>query len=240
VRRLAGAVELLDGPLDDPAALRGNLRDLRLINRYLGGVELSRWALTTIADAASLAAGSALRVVDVGAGGADIPLALHRSWHASAATPQFTAVDSRPEVLAAAHEELPGLAGSVAYVLADGRSLPFDDAAFDVGHASLVLHHLEPVDAVGLLRELARVARLGIVVNDLDRAAAYWLGARLMGAVLTRNPLTRNDAPLSVRRAYTVREMGDLLRVAGMRPVAVRRAVPGYRYAIVAVPAGRR
>ena len=39
--RLADAVELLDGPLDDQATLAGNLRDLARVNRWLGGASLS-------------------------------------------------------------------------------------------------------------------------------------------------------------------------------------------------------
>ena len=41
----------------------------------------------------------------------------------------------------------------------------------------MVVHHLEPADAVALLREMARVARLGVVVNDLVRGRLYWAGA---------------------------------------------------------------
>ena len=40
MRRTPDVEELLDGPLDDPAALIGNLRDLRRVNRWLGGVSL--------------------------------------------------------------------------------------------------------------------------------------------------------------------------------------------------------
>ncbi len=53
-----------------------------------------------------------------------------------------------------------------------------------------------------LLRELRRVARLTPLVCDLRRSAvalaATWLWSRT-----SRNRLTRHDAPLSVRRAYT-------------------------------------
>ena len=45
MKRLDDAVELLDGPLDDPVALAGNLRDLRRINRWLGGAALSSAAI---------------------------------------------------------------------------------------------------------------------------------------------------------------------------------------------------
>ena len=69
--RLTDATELLDGPLDDQRALADNLRDLRRINRWLGGVALTRSALRTLA-----ASNEGLTVLDVGTGGADIPMAL--------------------------------------------------------------------------------------------------------------------------------------------------------------------
>ena len=86
--------------------------------------------------------------------------------------------------------------------LAPGDHLDADDASFDVVHSSMVLHHLEPAAAVGLLAEMRRVARRAVIVNDLDRGRHWWLLARLLVAVTTRNEYTRHDAPLSVRRAY--------------------------------------
>ena len=66
---------------------------------------------------------------------------------------------------------------------------------------------------------MGRVARLGIVVNDLDRSRLAWLGAWLLGHLLTGNRYTRHDAPLSVRRAYRLDEAVALLRAAGLAPV---------------------
>ena len=40
-------------------------------------------------------------------------------------------------------------------------TLPFDDGAFDVAHCSLLLHHLDPHDAVRAFRELRRVSTRG-------------------------------------------------------------------------------
>src|SRR5690242_5040269 len=72
--RLTGVPELLDGPLDDRAALVGNLRDLALINRITGGAGLS---VRAVDDLRSL--GHVGRVLDVGTGAADIPVALVRA-----------------------------------------------------------------------------------------------------------------------------------------------------------------
>ena len=97
MRRLAGAHELLDGPLDDEAALHGNLRDLRRINRWLGGTAASRHALDR------LLAGRTVphTMLDVGTGGADIPLSL-LEHAARSGRLRVTGVDSRQEVLDAA------------------------------------------------------------------------------------------------------------------------------------------
>jgi ubiquinone/menaquinone biosynthesis C-methylase UbiE len=234
MQRLAHAAELLDGPLDDPDALAGNLRDLRRINRLLGGVRLSRLAIAALADGST----GDLTLLDVGTGGADIPVALLADARRRGRRLEIVAVDARPEVLAAAVSIRPGIAETPGLTLAvsDGRSLPYSDAAFDIAHASLVLHHAADEEAVALLREMARVARVGVVVNDLSRARIHWMGAWLIANLLTRNAFTRHDAPLSVRRAYRPEEMRDLLERAGLRPVAHVGGFLGHRYAIAAVP----
>ena len=110
--------------------------------------------------------------------------------------------------------------------MADGRGLPFADGAFDIAHASMVVHHLDPDDAVAFLRELRRVARHGLVVNDLVRGRLNWLGAWLLIHATATSRFTRHDGPLSVRRAYTRAELLDLVAAAGLEPVATSPGSP--------------
>ena len=241
--RLTGVAELLDGPLDDEAALVGNLRDLARINRLTGGTSLSRLAIAELAARRHPEPNPAGRVdlslVDVGTGGADIPLDLLIRPAAGRATPavrSIVACDSRAEVLSAALVANPALhaVAGLTLTVADGRALPWRDASFDIAHASLVIHHLDPTDAVAFLRELRRVARRGIVVNDLVRARRAWLGAWLLVHAIARSRYTRHDAPLSVRRAYTRNELIGLLAAAGLTPVAFVDGFAGHRVAIAA------
>ena len=232
--RLADGSELLDGPLDDPVALAANLRDLSWINRHLGGIALSRRALDALLGDRL----GSLTLLDVGTGAGDIPAALQAAEQALGRDVRVTALDSRPEVVSAALNIAPELATrpDFTFVIGDGRALPGTDASQDVVHASLVLHHLAPDEALALLREMGRVASFGVVINDLARGRLFWLGAWLLAHSLTRSRLTRNDAPLSVRRAYTRVEMEALLARAGLRPVATIEGFLGHRYAIAAVP----
>jgi ubiquinone/menaquinone biosynthesis C-methylase UbiE len=230
--RLTDAVELLDGPLDDPVALADNLRDLRRINRWLGGVGLSSAAIDALA-----AHRAELSLLDIGTGGADIPVALLADADRRGRTLHVVGLENRAEVLAAAERAAPAVAETAGLTLTvgDGRSLPYPDRAFDVVHASMVLHHLDDDDAIVMLAEMSRVARLGIVLNDLDRSRLFWLGAWLIGHLLTGNRYTRNDAPLSVRRAYRLDEAVALVRAAGLAPVRTIRGPFRHRYAIAAV-----
>lgn len=234
MRRLADTPELLDGPLDDLVALAANLRDLRRINRLLGGTRLSRQALGALVGQRT----EPLTLLDVGTGAADIPASLVTRPLPDGPRLTVTAIDSRAEVLAAAiagRADLASLDG-LHLAIGDGRALQDPDGSHDVVHASLVLHHLEPDDAIRFLGEMSRVARLGVIVNDLARSRLAWMGAWLLGHVLTGNRLTRHDAPLSVRRAYTPQEMRSLMTEAGLRPIATFGGLLGHRYAIAAVP----
>ena len=233
--RTVGVDELLDGPLDDTRALVGNLRDLARINRLTGGATLSLRAIEHIGVLGERS-GDVHSILDVGTGAADIPMRLLAETRRRGSSLALTASDSREEILAAAVLARPALGRTPGLTLsvADGRDLPWPDRSFDVAHASLVLHHLSPDDAVAFLRELRRVARLGVVVNDLVRGRRFWLGGWLLVHAVATSRFTRHDGPLSVRRAYTRAELRGLVAAAGLTTVATRVAFAGHRVAIAA------
>lgn len=217
--RRSAELELLDMGVLPPAELATNLDDLARINRLPGGAAASTDAVALLLD------GAGGRVLDVGTGRADIPLRLAaRGW-------SVVALDSDSEVLAVARRAAVAEA-AVEVVAGDGRSLPFPDAAFDVAHCSLLIHHLDRGEAVTLLREMRRVARRGVVVNDLRRGWVPLLATAIAVAVLGRCRATRHDGLLSVRRAYTVDELDDLLGAAGLQ---VRHRSPAWMPRVVTV-----
>lgn len=208
LRARAVAPELLDGERLDPDELRLNLREMAMLNRLPGGMDRSVRAVTRLLAAAP--AGAERSVLDVGAGAGDFARRLARQVPA-----QVTVADLRHEVLRIARRNLRGTDG-VTFRQADARALPFPDAAFDVVHASLLLHHFDPADAVSALRELRRVARLGVVINDLRRGRLAFLVTAATILALSRGRYTRHDGVLSARRAYTLPELDRLAGAAGL------------------------
>jgi ubiquinone/menaquinone biosynthesis C-methylase UbiE len=215
----------MDEPVADADELEANLRDIAFANARLGGTAPVVRALRRF---------GARRVLDVGSGAGDVPLALVRDSARRGVQVQVTCLDHSEQMLAIARRATGGDPG-LSFVRADGGALPYPDGAFDVVTCTLALHHFEPEGARTLLRELRRVARLSPVVCDLRRSpvafAATWLWSRT-----SRNRLTRHDAPLSVRRAYTPGEALALARDAGWRAPRVRRE-PFFRMTLTDEPA---
>ncbi|MGR4065431.1 MAG: methyltransferase domain-containing protein [Vulcanimicrobiaceae bacterium] len=197
--------ELIDGPIDSIAELSESFRDIALANRSFGGIAVARFALRHL---------QAETILDVGTGGGDIPASLSTYARRRGRPQRFTCSDTNADVLGLAARSH-GANQDLTFVRADGMRLPFDDAAFDVAMCNLTLHHLDPPEAVALLRELRRVSRLTPVVTDLRRSALTWLSAVAFSRLFTRNRLTRHDAPMSARRAYTKEEGLRLAREAG-------------------------
>ena len=229
MKRLAKAAELLDGPLD-PVLLEGNLRDLARVNRWLGGGSLTWRALMPF-----LAIDRPTTLLDVGTGAADIPRDLLRRAAAANLRLEIRATDVRPEIVRIAARQSDGVGGLDVGLVSDQR-VAEPDKSWDIVHGSLLLHHLEPAAAAPLLADMARVARRAVIVNDLERGRAWWLGAWLLTRVATGNRYTRNDAPLSVRRAYRAGEVRAMAEQAGLRFAAEHRSMPPYRYALVFAP----
>ena len=231
----ASGAELMDEPGVDRGELSTSLRDLRGVNRWLGG---TRVVLHHLAELVARHPGESFTVLDVATGSADIPLSVACWARERGLRAEVTATDMHDGTLALAREHTAG-DPDVRVERADALALPYPDGAFDFALCSTALHHFEGEDAVRVLRELHRVARRGVVVNDLRRSRPALLGARLLAAtVWRRHPVTRHDGPLSVRRAFTPAELLDLARRAGMEGARVHTHLP-FRLALVA-ERGRR
>ena len=222
--RLTDVEEYLDGPLQDRAALQANLRDLARINRFTGGAGLSVRAVRDLLPNGGT-------VVDVGTGGVDIPVRLLADARRRNVPLEVTATDSRQEVLDAAQVVRPSLAtiAGLHLTLADGRRLTYPDDAFDVAHASMVVHHLDETDAVAFIAELGRVAGLDetgslaiygpLIEQTLGNARSLGIRAALTG------PITRGDRGTLAAHLAALREHApavlDLYTAAAEREIAL-------------------
>lgn len=213
--------EWLDHPRVDGAALNGNLRDLRLMNRWFHWSAAVWRDLERLLDRRGLSSATCL---DVATGSADIPRDFVRRGRLRRLPLRLLASDISRPVLQVARQH--GAADAAIELLQhDGSALPFRDGSVDVALCCLAAHHFAPEALERLMAEMWRVARHGVIVSDLTRGRGDYLAARLMALVL-RNPLTAHDGPVSVLRAYTPRELRAMAGRAGLERVALRTHLP--------------
>jgi SAM-dependent methyltransferase len=216
--------ELMDRLDAPPAEMSRNLSDIARLNRIGATDTILRHVAPFLAR---LEPGKALRILDVGTGAADIPIALAEWAQRGGHRVRIVALDVHPTILRYAARAVDGMPG-VHVVAGDALEAPIRPGSIDVAICSLVLHHLPEEAVAGLLRRLADLARLGFIVSDFRRGRLAWAAVWLVTHAVCRSPMTRHDGPLSVRRAYTPEELARLSRRAGLPDVRWQRA-PAFR-----------
>jgi ubiquinone/menaquinone biosynthesis C-methylase UbiE len=203
--------ELLDTDSGSAKEVAGALRDLRSFNQRLGGVSTTRDLIQTVARETGK---TDFSLLEVAAGTGFVPMQVRRQLSSKGVTLEVTLLDRAPT-------HLPRN-GSASKVAADALNLPFQESAFDLVSCTLFLHHLSPEDVLRFARESLRVCRVAVLVNDLVRHPLHLVLA-YAGVPIYRSRITRNDAPASVKQAYTVEEMTEIFRRAGAAKVEAQR-----------------
>jgi 2-polyprenyl-3-methyl-5-hydroxy-6-metoxy-1,4-benzoquinol methylase len=221
------ASELLDEGDHPHEELCGTFRDMRRVNRLLGGTAITIRGIQRLSG--HLRPGNHLSILDVGTGHADIPADIIDWATRRGLTITATGLDIDIATLHSGQQfaEQHG----IVFVAGDNLDLPLRDQSVDIAMSSMTLHHFDDDQAIQALREMARVSRLGIIVNDLLRTAHGFVVAWLLGRIATRNRLTRHDAHLSIRRSRTISEMAALARAAGLQQPVFDTTL-GYRAAM--------
>lgn len=207
--------ELMDQPGLPASEVADAYRVLGRINRQLGNLrtaerELARFlredfppgeARVLVGGPSGIAGAGAVTLLDVGSGSGDIPASLVARF-------QLRNVSLYPLVLDR-DVTATGLAcrRGLDAVRGDALRLPLAGQSVDLVTAVKFAHHFSGHALDRLLAEMARVARLRVLVLDIRRHwLAYW-GIMAWSRLFTRNRLVRFDGPLSVLRGFTPGEL---------------------------------
>ncbi len=218
------AAEWLDTDNGSPAEVRSALRSLRFVNRWFGGNRVHRVLLAAAARSISPPP-TELRVLEAAAGHAAALASAALHLQQRGITVHATLLDRQASHLP---PEWPRGLPPPELLSGDALAIPLPDRSVDVVSCCLFLHHLSPEEVSAFLREALRVARVAVVINDLERTRVHYALARLFSLV-DPSRLSRHDGPISVRQAYSAKELHGMLAATGAR-VALRRRFL-YRFA---------
>jgi ubiquinone/menaquinone biosynthesis C-methylase UbiE len=214
-------------PLDE-ATTRRILSALEHVNAWLGGVHATLSVLETFSR--RWRPGERIRFIDWGTGSADIPRAIVRWCRQRGYQAEVVGIDMNASIIAYARDvsrDYP----EIALLQSNAKDYSDPREPFDYALSSLCLHHMSDEDVVQLLRRSDRITARGIIMNDLKRSVRAWAWIWGLTRLLRAHPIVQNDAPLSVRNAFTKNELEYLARQAGLSYVRVQPHF-GYRFTL--------
>ena len=201
--------EWMDDPAVNPRELAQALSFIRAVNRRLGGEAALLHHLRAWSQ--HWPRGQTITLLDIGTGSADLPIAASRWARSAGFDLRITAIDLHERTLecARSHINTSG-ATNIELLRADALCLAnhFGVDSFDYVHAGMFLHHLPDVQVMTVLAAMDRVARRGIIWNDLIRSRLAWLA--IQAITLGQSAMIRHDARVSVEAGFTRRDVLDI------------------------------
>ncbi len=200
--------------MDDPALeIRKHLwalEGLERINRLSGSAGIVWPPIRELAHQAK----SSLWVLDIATGAGDVPIGLWRRARQARISLRIDGCDRNLRSVEYARERARTAKAEVSFFPMDALEEPIP-AGYDVLLSSLFLHHLDEQPTIALLRKMAAAAKQMVVINDLVRSNAGFAVASLGTRLITSSEVVHIDGPRSVRAAYTLSEIREMLFQAG-------------------------
>ena len=203
--RFAGQ-ELMDRADCSTEHLYRTLTHFRWVNLAVSRYRacLKRWIVADML----LDASRSYHLVDLGAGGCDIPAWLLGHCGRRNLKLKVTAIDSDPRSVAWARERYAGLPG---LTIVTGSAFEMSDLGdVDYVFANHLTHHLADADIVRLLDEIQAVARRRFLVCDLLRSRFSYVAFSLLARVFSRASFTFEDGRTSIRKGFSPDEFQRL------------------------------
>ncbi|HEY2412861.1 MAG TPA: methyltransferase domain-containing protein [Pirellulaceae bacterium] len=217
---------LVPEEMDDPAIateqLQGALAGLRRLNFVSNSARIVWRPIERLARTVS---GRRLRILDIATGSGDNPIALWRRARKAGLDVEIHGIDVSRRSVDLAREQAQAAGAPVNFECLNALTdeLPPD---FDVVMCSLFLHHLSDGNAQVLLKRMAKAARRLGLVSDLRRSAYGLFLAFSAGHLLSRSHVVHVDAVRSVQAAFTMLELDQLARDAGISSHQISRQWP--------------
>ncbi len=202
--------ELLDSDHWSPAEVACALGAIRRVNLFYGGDRMHTRLFDRIS---SRLHPEQLEILEVASAHADVLQAASRMLMRKNISLKISLLDRSALHLPSASDwdrTLP----QPTLLIGDALEIPLKDRSVDVVSCCLFLHHLSEEQARAFLKEALRVARVAVLINDVERCRRNYFLSHLY-KFIDPSKLSRHDGPVSVRQAYTFAELKALLHETG-------------------------
>lgn len=206
----SGEPEIMDDLQYAGSMMDQTLRELEIINRWLGGNAVTLNALDELVGAAP---DKSLDIADLGCGRGDMLRHIQRWAMRRDIAVDLTGIDANPYIINAARRNLGNTPAKLEAI--DVLSAEFQNLQFDVVIGTLFYHHFTDEQLIAFFSKLRLQCRKGFIINDIHRHPLAYYSIKLLTTLFSRSSMVKYDAPLSVLRAFKRQELETILLSAG-------------------------
>jgi len=203
--------ELIDDLNCDGDELRQTLRELKTINKLLGGNHVTTNGIDKLLKESVT---QKVTIADIGCGGGDMIRVMHDWSQKKKLKASFAGIDANPNTIAVAAANLGDLL-NVHFEALDVFDPAFQQQQVDIVTCTLFTHHFTDEELIRMFRSFKEKAKIGMVINDLHRHPLAFYSIKLLTRLFSKSRLVINDAPVSVTRGFRKKEIEDILSKAG-------------------------
>lgn len=188
------------------------LRELNIINKYLGGNSTSIKGLRKIIN--KISDKNELKILDVGSGGTNL---FYNFKNKSKIDIHAISIDLNIRTCKFTKKEYHGFD----VVCSDALILPIKNRSVDIVHVSLFLHHFKEKEIEYLINSFLEKANYGIIINDLQRSVFAFAGIKLLTMLFSKSEFVKNDGPISVMRGFRKSELLRMFNITAASKASI-------------------
>jgi 2-polyprenyl-3-methyl-5-hydroxy-6-metoxy-1,4-benzoquinol methylase len=211
--------EMMDDFNLEGKMLREALDKIAAINHFLGGNKVTLEGVEALI--ANVPPEQEITIIDIGCGNGDMLRMLANYAIKTDRHFKLVGVDANRFTVNYARQ-LSEVFPNIHYECRDVFDDSFEKMEYDIVLCTLTLHHFKEDDIIKLLEIFKRRAKIGVVINDLERS---WVAYRLFQAlafVCGLNRLSREDGLVSILRGFKKRELEQFTERIGFKNAVVR------------------
>ncbi len=203
--------ELLDNDDVPFPQIRQNMKELNIINTWLGGHDITLAGLKKIIGTRSKPHWT---ICEIGCGGGDNLRAIEHWCHKNNLSASFIGIDKKTSCIDYASSVISSSAYQ--WIPSDYRDARFGDQKPDIIFSSLFCHHFSHDELLQMMGWMRANSREGFFINDLHRHPVAWLGIAILTRLFSASDMVKHDAPLSVARGFKRKEWIHIMQEADM------------------------
>jgi 2-polyprenyl-3-methyl-5-hydroxy-6-metoxy-1,4-benzoquinol methylase len=219
----SGEIEIMDDLSCTGQVLDQTLRELEIINKWLGGDQITIDAISELLKFWDKT--KEVTIVDLGCGGGGM-LRIIDGWaKKQKLKTKLIGIDANPYIIEFAKKNLADCP-HIEFRTLNILSKDFQNEKFDIILGTLFYHHFTNELLVEFFNKLKNNTKVGFIINDIHRHWLAYYSIKFLTQLFSRSEMVKYDAPLSVLRAFKKSELIKILKAANVQNFKI-----GWRWA---------